>query len=204
LNAAAARGFGVLKHRDFTLYLVARVCSSLAAQMLIVAVGWQIFNLTGRVLDLGLIGLSQFLPFLCLSLFAGHAADHFDRKLIVALCLATFLVCALLLFFLALGGVRTTLPIFAVLALLGIARAFLTPAGQSLVPNIVPASALGNAVAVNSSTFQLATIAGPSFGGIVYAFGGAPWVYGVTAALLTLSLLLMLWVSATRARGIRS
>ena len=58
------------------------------------------FNLTGRVLDLGLIGLSQFLPFLCLSLFAGHAADHFDRKLIVALCLATFLVCAFLLFFL--------------------------------------------------------------------------------------------------------
>ena len=198
----ATGGFAVLRQRDFTLYLAARLLSSLAAQMLIVAVGWQIYHLTGRVLDLGLIGLSQFLPFLCLSLFAGHAADQHDRALIISLCLGTFLVCTLLLFWFAVGAGTSTLPIFGVLALLGIARAFLAPASQSFVPNIVPLAQLGNAVALSSSSFQVATIAGPSLGGIIYAFGqassgvnrGAQWVYGVAAVMLTASLVMILLV----------
>jgi len=189
-------GFAVLKQRDFARYLAARLCSSIAAQMLVVAVGWQVYNLTGRPLDLGLIGLSQFLPFLCLSLFAGHAADQYDRRLIISLCLATFLICALMLLFFAVRGIRTALPIFGVLALLGTARAFLAPAAQSFVPNIVPVTALGSAIALNSSSFQAATIAGPSIGGIVYAFGNSEWVYGGAAGLLSLSLVLMLLIKS--------
>jgi MFS family permease len=192
----ATGGLAVLRQRDFTLYLCARLFSSIAAQMVVVAVGWQVYKLTGRMLDLGLIGLSQFLPFLCLSLFAGHAADRFDRRLIISLCMAAFLLCALLLLLFAVTRVGSTMPIFAVLALLGIARAFLMPAAQSFVPNIVPSTALGSAIALNSSFFQIATIAGPSIGGIVYAFGDSEWVYGAAAGLLLVSLLMLLVIKS--------
>ena len=149
--AAVMGGFAVLKQREFTYYLGARFFSTIAAQMLIIAVGWQVYHLTGRVIDLGLIGLSQFLPFLCLSLFAGHVADQYDRGLIIRSCLAVFLISTLLLLVFAAQGLRSTLPIFGVLGILGIGRAFLTPAGQSFVPNLVPPSALGNAVALSST-----------------------------------------------------
>jgi MFS family permease len=205
-STVATRGFAVLKHRDFTLYLSARFLSAIATQMLIIAVGWQVYQITGRVLDLGLIGLSQFVPFLCLSLLAGHAADQYDRRWIIRLCLATFLICALLLLALALDQVHFVWPIYAVLALLGLSRAFQTPAAQAFVPNLVPLASLGNAIALSSSTFQVATIAGPSLGGVVYAFGqassgfhsGAAVVYGAAAALLAISLCLMLLIRTQR------
>ncbi len=202
----SAGRFAVFKLRDFNLYMGARFCSSIATQMIVIAVGWQVYHLTGRVLDLGLIGLSQFLPFLCLSLFAGHAADVYDRKTVILLCLLAFLGCAVLLFVFARGAVSSALPIFAVLALLGVARAFLAPASQAFLPNIVPRSALGNAVAINSSAYQVASIAGPSVGGLVYALGesshrpnaGAEWAYGVAAALLAGALGFLF---LTRSRG---
>jgi MFS family permease len=201
------RGFAVLKQRDFTLYLCARFLSSIATQMLIMAVGWQVYHLTGRVLDLGLIGLSQFVPFLCLSLYAGHVADQFDRRWIIALCLLMFLVCAVFLLAFALNHVATVWLIYLVLALLGVARSFQTPAAQSFVPNIVPLASLGNAISVSSSSFQVAAIMGPSIGGVVYAFGeasqgahrGAAWVYGVAASVLAASLVLMLLIKIRRA-----
>ncbi len=198
-------GFAVFRHRAFTLYLGTRLCSALAAQMIIIAVGWQVYHLTGRVLDLGLVGLSQFLPFLCLSLIAGHAADRFDRRRIILCCLGVYLLCALLMLEFARHGNASVLPIFAVLALLGIARAFMMPASQSFLPNIVPLELLGNAVAVNSSAFQLASIAGPSLGGLVYAYGesssahaGAQWVYGGAAGLLAVALMMLLSVDSQR------
>jgi MFS family permease len=180
--------------------------------MVIVAVGWQVYHVTGRVLDLGLIGLSQFLPFLCLSLFAGHAADQFDRRSIITLCQMMFLACALLLLGLTFLQAGEVWPIYLVLALLGVARAFQMPATQSFLPNIVPLESLGNAVALSSSTFQVATIAGPSIGGIVYALAaaahgvhsGAAWVYGAAAALLLVSLGLLLGVTTRRVASERS
>jgi MFS family permease len=202
LSAVIVRGgFAVLRHRDFSLYFCGRFLSSVAAQMIIIAVGWQVYHLTGRVLDLGLIGLSQFLPFICLSLFAGHAADAYDRRVIILLCLSALLACALLLLTLAQAKLGSALPIFAVLALLGVARAFLAPTAQAFLPNIVPVAELGNAVAINSSAFQVATIAGPSIGGLLYAWGesgqgthGARWVYGAAAVLLAGSLGMLLLV----------
>jgi MFS family permease len=192
-------GFAVFRRPAFTLYLGARLFSALAAQMIIIAVGWQVYHVTGRVLDLGLVGLSQFVPFLCLSLFAGHAADRFDRRRIILCCLSVYLVCSLLLLFLARHGTGSVLPIFAVLALLGVARSFMMPASQSFLPNIVPLEILGNAVAINSSAFQLATIVGPSLGGLVYAFGGAQWVYGGAGALLAGAILFLLFVDSVPA-----
>jgi MFS family permease len=207
-----AGGFAVLKIRDFTLYMGARFCSTIAAQMIIMAVGWQVYHLTGRVFDLGLIGLSQFLPFLCLVLFAGHAADQFDRRHIILACLCTYGICAGLLLGFALGQVASTPPIFAVLAVLGVARAFQLPASQSFVPTIVPAESLRNALAINSSANQVATIAGPSAGGVLYAVAesgygrasGAEMVYAAAAILLLAATVMVALVRKRRVPSPRS
>jgi len=182
----------VLDNRDFRLYLCSRFFASIALQMIIMAVGWQVYQITGRVLDLGLIGLSQFLPFLCFVLFSGHVADQFDRRLIIMIGLGSYWLCAVSLLSFALIHVATTLPIFGVLAILGVTRAFQVPATQSFVPTIVPTAMLRKALAVSSSANQVAAIAGPSVGGIVYAIAeaglgrnsGASVVYGAAAILL--------------------
>jgi MFS family permease len=191
-SIGAPGGFAVLKNRDFALYLGSRFFASIATQMIIMAVGWQVYHITGRVLDLGLIGLSQFLPFLCLVLLSGHVADQFDRRLIMMLGHCSYALCALLLLNFAWLKISTTLPIFGVLAILGVTRAFQVPASQSYVPTLVPTAILRNALAINSSANQVAAIVGPSVGGIVYAIAeadlghnsGAGVVYGAAAVLL--------------------
>ena len=205
-------GFALLSNRDFARYLYARFFSSIAIHMIIMAVGWQVYHLTGHVLDLGLVGLSQFLPFLSLVLFTGHAADRFDRRLIILLCLCAYAICALLLLAFALAHLRSTLPIFGVLAVLGVARAFQVPASQSFIPNIVPPAVLGNALAVNSSAGQVAAIAGPGAGGILYAladstFGrasGAELVYGAAAVLLFVAVVMLAMLRKRPAPSARS
>ncbi len=205
-------GFAVLRNRDFSLYLCSRFFASIATQMVIMAVGWQVYHLTGRVLDLGLIGLSQFLPFLCLVLFSGHVADQFDRRIIILFGHCAYIVCALLLLGFAWMNIRTTVPIFGVLAVLGINRAFQMPATQSFVPTIVPTATLRNALAINSSAGQVAVIVGPSIGGIVYAlaerrFGqnsGAGVVYGAAAILLLGAITLVALIHKRRLPSARS
>ncbi len=207
-----AGGFAVLKNRDFSLYLYSRFFGSIATQMVIMAVGWQVYHLTGSVLDLGLIGLSQFLPFLCLVLFSGHVADQFDRRVIIMLGHCAYATCTLLLLGFAWMNIRSTLPIFAVLGVLGITRAFQMPATQSFVPTIVPTATLRNALAINSSTGQVAVIVGPSIGGIVYAlaerrFGqnsGAGVVYGAAAILLLAAITLVALIRKRRLPSVRT
>ena len=156
-----------------------------------VAVGWQVYEVTRNPLDLGLIGLSQFLPFVLLILPAGHVADSRDRRRILAACFALECLCALLLLGLALRGFGSARPVFAVMVLFGMARAFAMPAGQSLLPNLVPREQFGTAVALNTSTWQVATIAGPALGGFVYLLG-APTVYASVAALLAIAVAMVL------------
>ena len=180
--------------------------------MVIMAVGWQVYHITGRVLDLGLIGLSQFLPFLCLVLFSGHVADQFDRRMIILFGHCAYGICTLLLLGFAWMNIRTTLPIFGVLAILGITRAFQMPAAQSFVPTIVPTASLRHALAINSSANQVAVIVGPSIGGIVYAlaggrFGqnsGAGVVYGAAAILLLAAITLVALIRKRRLPAVRS
>jgi MFS family permease len=188
---AAGRGFGVLRHGGFGYYLAARVCGTLAAQMLVVAVGWQVYELTRDPLDLGLIGLSQFLPFIVLILPAGHAADQHDRRRIVAACFALQAAGALLLALYSRSGVPDVWPVFAIMGLFGVARAFSMPAAQALLPNVVPVESYGHAVALNSSAMQVARIAGPALGGLLY-FAGAETVYATVAVLLAAAFALML------------
>lgn len=183
----------VLRNRDFTFFLAARFLATLAVQMQTVAVGWQVYAVTRDPLDLGLIGLSQFLPFVLLILPAGHIADTRDRRRIISMCFALECVCALLLLVLARRGLHSAVPVFAVMVLFGIARAFAMPTGQALLPNLVSREQFGTAVALNSSTWQVATIAGPALGGVIY-LSGASVVYATVAALLAIAVLLTLMV----------
>jgi MFS family permease len=188
----------VLAQRAFTRYLVARFASSFAVQMQTVAVGAQVYELTRDPLDLGLIGLSQFVPFIVLVLLAGHAADRWSRKWIVAICFAIEMLCAFALLAFTLTGFRDPAPVFAVMVLFGVARAFMGPAGQALMPNLVPPALFSNAVGINSSMWQVATIAGPALGGVLYAAYGPTTVYTTVAVLLFVSLVTMALVDAPR------
>ncbi|BAE53153.1 MFS transporter [Paramagnetospirillum magneticum] len=173
----------VLAQKGFRLFLTARLLSSLAQQIATVAVGWLVYDVSGDPLQLGLVGLAQFVPALLLTLPGGHLADRADRRLI--------LLCATLLTMLAMGGLlllslegKPSLPaIFAVMAVLGAVRAFWAPAGQSMTAMLVERHLLSRAVALNSTIWQVTVIAGPAMGGLLYAFGPAV-VFGSATLLL--------------------
>ena len=161
----------VLRHPDLRRYLSARFIVSVATQVQTVAVGWQVFSVSGDPFDLGLVALSQFLPFIVLILPAGHVADRYDRRRVQLLTYALLAVCALALLLLSLAGVDDTAPVFGVMVLFGIARAFNQPTGQALLPNLAPIELFPRAVAVHSSLGQVATIAGPAMGGGLVVLG---------------------------------
>jgi MFS family permease len=185
----------LLAHPGFARYLVSRTAVSIAVQMQTVAVGWQIYEITRSPLDLGLIGLSQFLPFVLLVLPAGHVADRRNRARILVGCYALGCASALLLLAFTLSELAVVWPVFAVMVLFGAARAFSMPAGQALLPNLVPPELFSRAVAVNSSTWQVSVIVGPAIGGLVY-LAGPEVVYGTVAALLAFAVVVMLGLRA--------
>lgn len=184
------KAFILLRQPELALFLSARFVAVLAVQMQSVAVGWQVYQRTGDPLDLGLIGLAQFVPFLPLVLLAGHAADRFDRKWIIAFCYGVELVCALALWLLTLVPMASVWPVFAVMMVYGAARAFMMPATQSIVMNLVGTADFRQAVALGSSTFQMAVILGPALGGGLY-LAGAQVVYCTVVVLLGVALLLL-------------
>jgi MFS family permease len=178
----------LLSRRPYASYLLSRVSLIMAAQMLSVAVGWQIYEITGQALALGLSGLALFLPGFLLALPGGHVADRRDRRSILLACHLALAACAGCLGALAWQGSRTLWPIYAVLGLVGVLRAFSGPAGQALMPSLVPREDLERAVALGSSAWQLAMVAGPSLGGALYAAtGGATAVYATCAGLALVS-----------------
>ena len=163
---------------DFALYQVARLFTVMATEMQSVAVGWQVYEITKRPLDLGYVGLAQFLPMILLFLVAGHAADRFNRRNIVTLCYAGLALASTLLLLLTLRGSHSVHAIYAVLVLVGVVRSFNGAAGQSMVPQLVPEEHFPNAVAWAQTVFNAAIIIGPSLGGLIYAiFRGPTAVY---------------------------
>ncbi len=174
----------------FVRFWWARLASGFGFQMLSVAVGWQVYALTGRALDLGLVGLVQFVPSLLFALPAGHLADQFNRRRIVVIC-QTVETCAVAA--MAAGSWAGALHEWEILALLfvvGTARAFEFPTRQAMVPGLVPEHVLPRAMAMNASAGQVAMIVGPAAGGFLYV-AGADTVYGASALLYLLSLLLL-------------
>jgi MFS family permease len=188
------RSWEVFQIRDFRLIMMARACSSLALPMVMVAVGWNVYDLTHDPLHLGYVGLTLFLPQILLTLPAGHIADLVDRRLIllVAFSLLT-LVAALLASFVFLG-IRDVTPIFAVLLLYSCANSFMRPASTSLLPMVVPKDQLPSAVAWNSSTWQMAGTVGPALGGVLYGFG-AEVVYCTATSLMLIALTILFQLS---------
>src|SRR6266700_1300635 len=176
-------GLAAFRYLDFTLYELERFSIIAALEMLSVAVGWQVYEITRRPLDLGFVGLAQFVPNVFLFLLAGHAADRFSRKNLLLICNLGFAICCALLIEITERGAHSVRPIYAVLVLLGIVRSFNSPAGRALLPSLVPEEVFPNAVAWNATIFQGATILGPALGGLLYAiFRGPVGVYATGVA----------------------
>jgi len=179
------------RHRAFVDYWIARFCATFAVQILSVAVAWQVYDLTRDPLDLGLIGLVQFLPLLLLVLVTGTVSDRYGHRRVMWMAIALEVLCAALILVVTWRGLSSPLPIFVALAMLGIARAFFGPASQSLVVSLVPREYFANAVAWNSSAWQIATIVGPVAGGLLYGLD-ASIAYACSVVLLCAALYLIL------------
>src|SRR5580658_8640386 len=173
-------GRAAFTHPAFVLFQIARFLIVVAVEMQAVAVGWQVYEITKRPLDLGYVGLAQFLPAILLFPVSGHASDRFQRCHVLSVCYAGFALCFALLLALAQRSVHSVMSIYVVLILLGVVRSFNGTASRSILPQLVPEEHFPNAVAWNATIFQAATILGPSFGGILYAaFRGPSIVYAV-------------------------
>jgi len=176
----------LLAYRSFMQLWFARLASTAASQMLMVAVGWQMYDLTGSAWDLGLVGLLQFTPALLLALWAGHVIDRHHRARIVAACLAVQVLVTGLLGLASAGGWAGRELLLLVSVVLGAVRAFQMPAQQALTPSLVPQQVLPRALAFSSAGMQGAIIAGPALGGFIYVAGPGA-TYAVCALLFSVA-----------------
>src|SRR3984885_1828153 len=176
-------GRAAFTHPAFVLFQIARFLIVVAVEMQAVAVGWQVYEITKRPLDLGYVGLAQFLPAILLFPISGHASDRFERSHVLSVCYGGYAVCFALLLALAQRGGHSVRSIYVVLILIGVVRSFNSTASRAILPQLVPEEHFPNAVAWNASIFQAATILGPSFGGILYAAFHGPSVVYVVAML---------------------
>jgi MFS family permease len=178
---------------NFVSYTLARFLIVVALEMQSVAVAWQVYAITRRPLDLGYVGLAQFAPGFVLFLFAGHAADLFDRRKLLTCCYAGYGLCSALLLAISWRAPQSVHLIYVVLVLVGVSRSFSFPVSRAILPQLVPEEHFPNAIAWNSSTFQIATIAGPAIGGIAYAISRGPdAVYAIAVGVSILSTILTL------------
>jgi MFS family permease len=188
-----------LRYPDFRFYQAGRFFGLLGTQMQGVALGWQVYSITGRALDLGWVGLAQFLPAFFLFPLTGHVADRYDRRRILALCHAV-LGLAALAFWLLSRGETDVRHIYAVLVLVGVARAFAGPAGHALVPNLVAKEDVPSAIGWGSSIFHFAVVLGPALGGLVLDIGGTTFTFATTVVMELVSLCMLMLVR-TRSSG---
>jgi MFS family permease len=165
-----------LRHRDFALYVSANFLTTIALQIQATALAFQIYAITDDMFQLGLVGLAEFLPAALLALPAGHLADRIDRRLLILIGVTAELFAALTLVFLASTDRISEVAILALALCFGIARAIATPAARALMPNLVAKEHLPSAVAWSSTSWQVATIAGPGLGGLLYS-GLNGWLY---------------------------
>jgi MFS family permease len=192
----------ILHHRPFVLFWFARVAATIGYQMLIVAVGWQLYELTSDPFDLGLIGLIQFIPAILLVLVIGQAADRYDRRMLLIGCQVIEAVAVTTLLSAVLTGAITRELILGAAFIMGMARAFEVTVMQIIVPALVPLPLVPRAVAGSATANQTATIAGPALGGFLYAAGPAI-VYGTCLALFVIAGVLLLLIRIERATPAR-
>jgi MFS family permease len=194
------------EHPGFRLYMTARFLATIAGEMQALAVAWQIYGLTHRALDLGLVGLAQFLPGIFLFLIAGQTADHYPRQRILQCCYVAFAGISALLLGFTLRGLPSVWPVYGVLLLNGVVRSFNGPASQSFLPLVVPEKIFPNAVAWSSSVGQGGMILGPMLGGLIYGIAGSPapvYLCSMAACLTSMVLIGGMKISVVqRPRGI--
>ncbi len=179
----------LLSHRAFLFFLLSRSLSRFSSQIAAVAIGWQIYDLTGSAFDLGMVGLVQFLPTALLVFVAGHAADRYERKRVVQLCQLVEAATALYLAVLTYLGLVNEVQILIATFVLGIAGAFESPTTAALLPLIAPQGSLQRATAVSSGAAQVATITGPALGGFAYAIS-PPLAYALMVLFWILGMIL--------------
>jgi MFS family permease len=188
------------RSRDFRLYQSARLFVILGAEAQSVAVAWQVYQITHSALDLGYTGLALFLPGLFFMLAAGHAADRYDRRKIILICYSVQFVCTAMLLWFALHGIHRIWPIYAVLVGIGLGRAFSGPASSAMVPSLVPKGHFVNAITWGATIYQIANMAGPAVGGLLFTLplagpfakmDGAAIVYSFTLLMLSLFIVLV-------------
>jgi MFS family permease len=182
--APPTAGTAAFAHRDFRRYQLARVMVIMGAEAQAVAVAWQVYEITHRALDLGYTGLILFLPGLLFLLPAGHVADRYDRRVVILVCYTLQILCTLALLMFALRGLHRVGPIFAVLLLIGSGRAFSGPASSALLPHLVPTEHFVNAITWGATVFQIANIAGPAIGGLLYTLPLKGRLYGAPIVFL--------------------
>ena len=164
--------------RSFHFFLWTRLMSTAANQILLVALGWQMYDLTASAWDLGLVGLLQFVPTVAFTIPSGQLADRADRRRVISAAIAVMLCAAALLAWGSAGQWIGRDLILGVSVLLGLARALLTPAQQAIVPALVPGDQLPRAMALSAAVMKVAVVAGPALGGFVYALGPV-YAYGL-------------------------
>jgi MFS family permease len=189
IAAPSASARTLFRHQPFICFSLGRVFSTLAYQMGAVALGWQVYALTHSAFDLGLVGLSQFIPMAVLTFLAGHAADRYERKQVLQLCQLAEALIGIVLAWGTFGHWLTVHEIFAAVVVFGGARAFGSPASAAMLPGVVPEGLLQKGTALSSGALQFSTIVGPAIGGFAYAIApGAP--YALMAGLWLIACLL--------------
>jgi MFS family permease len=197
MNISTKSSPGLLQQRPFVLFWLARLASTMGYQMLALTIGWQIYELTNSAFDLGLIGLIQFVPAVVLTLLIGHAADRYDRRLIVRTAQGTYALAAVMITVATFMGILGRELLFAAVFMIGCARAFEMPTAHALAPTLVPPGMISRAVAAWTSANQTAVICGPALGGLIYAL--SPVSVGIVClAFFACSIML---VTLVRAQG---
>ncbi|QWD45408.1 MFS transporter [Polynucleobacter paneuropaeus] len=164
--------------KGFKTILLYRVGNTLSYQIMMVAVGWHLYEITNSVVSLGLVGLAELVPYFLFALYSGHAVDHYSRKKIAALACFIHMSVALFLTAIALGWLSPPVPlIYTAVALIGVGRAVMRPAYQALFGKVIPREHLARYTAYASSAFQICVVAGPGLGGLLIGFAGLEWTY---------------------------
>ena len=173
----------------FRRLMLYRVGATLSYQIMMVAVGWHLYEITHSVVSLGLIGLAELVPYFALALYSGHAVDHHSRKLISAIAASIHILVALFLTAIALGWLAPPVPlIYTAVGFIGVARALLRPSYQALFGQIIPRDELTKYMAYSSATFQICIVVGPGLGGLMIGFTSLAWTYGLAAVCALVSL----------------
>jgi MFS family permease len=180
------QGLAPFSHPAFRRFFAARFLAGMAQQIHNVGLGWLVYDRTGSAMALGLVGLAAFAPALLLALASGHVADRFDRRMIVTVCWTLVALADGALALLSLQPDGPVWPVYAVAVLVGAARAFANPAGQALLPSLVPRDVFPGAVSLMASAWQSSSIIGPAIGGLLYILGPA-MVFGTSAACFAVS-----------------